>query len=152
MRLTDEEVRHVAALARVAMTDDEVELMRSQLSNILDHVDVLNQVDTEGVEPTGHSVDVTSVMRDDEVGVRNKAARRFDVDAPALEVVVGQSGGVAASTAPWRWTGAHSEGGGRSATALPPLRTATNRAVSSPSSVRSDSRVGASRARSLPSM
>ncbi len=67
MRLRDEEVRHVAALARVAMTDEEVELMRSQLSNILEHVSVLNQVDTEGVEPTGHSVDVTSVMRDDEV-------------------------------------------------------------------------------------
>ncbi len=67
-RLTQDEVRHVAALARVAMTDDEVELMRSQLSNILEHVSVLNQVDTEGVEPTGHSVDVTSVMRDDEVG------------------------------------------------------------------------------------
>ena len=94
----------------------------------------------------------TRVVRDDEVGVRNKAARRFDVDAPVLEVVVGQSGGVAASTVPWRWTGAHTEGGGRSPTALPPLRTATNRAVSSPSSVRSDSRVGASRARSLPSM
>ena len=67
MRLTSEEVRHVAALARVAMTDDEVELMRSQLSNILEHVSVLNEVDTDGVEPTGHSVDVTSVMRDDEV-------------------------------------------------------------------------------------
>ena len=68
MRLTEEEVRHVAALARIAMTDDEVELMRSQLSNILEHVSVLNEVDTDGVEPTGHSVDVTSVMRDDEVG------------------------------------------------------------------------------------
>ena len=67
MRLTEEEVRHVAALARVAMTDDEVELMRTQLSNILEHVSVLNEVDTDGVEPTGHSVDVTSVMRDDEV-------------------------------------------------------------------------------------
>ena len=80
MRLTDEEVRHVAALARVAMTDDEVELMRSQLSNILDHVDVLNQVDTEGVEPTGHSVDVTSVMRDDDV---SESARLEDVLANA---------------------------------------------------------------------
>ncbi len=80
MRLTDEEVRHVAALARVAMTDDEVELMRSQLSNILDHVNVLNQVDTEGVEPTGHSVDVTSVMRDDEVG---ESAQLEDVLANA---------------------------------------------------------------------
>ena len=80
MRLTSDEVRHVAALARVAMTDDEVELMRSQLSNILEHVSVLNQVDTEGVEPTGHSVDVTSVMRDDEVA---DSARLEDVLANA---------------------------------------------------------------------
>ena len=80
MRLTSEEVRHVAALARVAMTEDEVELMRSQLSNILEHVSVLNQVDTEGVEPTGHSVDVTSVMRDDEVA---DSARLEDVLANA---------------------------------------------------------------------
>ena len=67
MRLTDEEVRHIAALARIAMTDDEMELMRDQLSNILDHFEVLNQVDADGVEPTGHSVDVVSVMREDEV-------------------------------------------------------------------------------------
>ena len=67
MRLTDDEVRHIAALARIAMTDDEMELMRDQLSNILDHFDVLNQMDAVGVEPTGHSVDVVSVMREDEV-------------------------------------------------------------------------------------
>ncbi len=66
MRLTVEEVRHIALLARVAMTDEEVEKMRDELSNILDHFQVLQQVDTEGVEPTGHSVDLESVMRDDE--------------------------------------------------------------------------------------
>ena len=65
MRLTNEEVRHIALLARIGMTDEEVEQMQDQLSNILEHFDVLNQVDTEGVEPTGHSVDVTSVMRED---------------------------------------------------------------------------------------
>ena len=79
-RLTEEEVRHVAALARVAMTDDEVELMRSQLSNILEHVSVLNEVDTEGVEPTGHSVDVVSVMRDDDT---SDSSPRKDVLANA---------------------------------------------------------------------
>ena len=67
MRLTNEEVRHIALLARVAMTDDEIEMMRDQLSNILDHFDVLQQVDTEGVEPTGHSVDLETVMREDVV-------------------------------------------------------------------------------------
>lgn len=67
MRLTDEEVRNIAALARVAMTSGEVEQMRDQLSNILEHFDVLSQVDTDSVEPTGHTVGLVSVMREDEV-------------------------------------------------------------------------------------
>ncbi len=66
-RLTTEEVRHLAALARVGMTDDEIETMRDEMSNILENFDVLREVDTDSVEPTGHSVDVTSVMRDDVV-------------------------------------------------------------------------------------
>lgn len=64
-RLTAAEVRHIALLARIGMTDEEVEAMRHDLSNIMDQFEILNQVDTEGVEPTGHSVDITSVMRDD---------------------------------------------------------------------------------------
>ena len=66
MKLTTEEVRHLAVLARVGMTDQEIERMRDQMSNILDHVDVLQQADTEGVEPTGHSAGLESVMREDE--------------------------------------------------------------------------------------
>ena len=65
MRITSEEVRHIAALARVGMTDEEVERMREQLSVILEQFDVLEQVDTDGVEPTGHTVGVSSIMRDD---------------------------------------------------------------------------------------
>jgi aspartyl-tRNA(Asn)/glutamyl-tRNA(Gln) amidotransferase subunit C len=67
MKLTTEEVRHVAALARLGMTDAELELMRDQLSHILESFDALGQVDTDGVEPTRHSIDVDSVMRDDKV-------------------------------------------------------------------------------------
>ena len=66
-RITSEEVSHLALLCRIAMTDDDVELMRDQMSNILENIDVLNQVDTTGVEPTGHSVDLVSVMREDKV-------------------------------------------------------------------------------------
>ena len=65
MRITLEEMRHIALLARVGMTDQEIELMRDQMSNILEQFDVLQQVDTEGLEPTGHSVDLQTVMRDD---------------------------------------------------------------------------------------
>ncbi len=65
-RISSEDVRHLSALARVGMTDAEVDMMRDQMSNILDNIGILKQVDTEGVEPTGHSVGVVSVMRDDE--------------------------------------------------------------------------------------
>ena len=65
--ISSDEVRHLALLCRVAMSDDDVEVMREQMSNILSNISILNQVDTEGIEPTGHSVDLVSVMRDDEV-------------------------------------------------------------------------------------
>ena len=68
MALTNEDVQHIALLARVGMADEEIEVMRDQLSNILAHFEVLQQADTEGVEPRAHSADVTSVMRDDEIG------------------------------------------------------------------------------------
>ena len=80
MRLSIEEVRHIALLARVAMTDEELERMRDQMSNILEQFDVLQQVDTKGVEPTGHFADLESVMRDDEV---RPSASKEDVLANA---------------------------------------------------------------------
>jgi len=63
--LSEDDVRHIALLARIGMTDEEVQNMRNDLSNIMDQFDALTQVDTNGVEPTGHSVDIKSVMRDD---------------------------------------------------------------------------------------
>ena len=66
-QISSDEVRHLALLCRVAMSDDDVEVMRDQMSNILSNISILNEVDTEGVEPTGHSVDLVSVMREDEV-------------------------------------------------------------------------------------
>lgn len=64
-RLDTDEVRHIALLARIGMTEAEVELMRGQLSNILSHFDVLRELDTDDIEPTGHSADVKTVLRDD---------------------------------------------------------------------------------------
>ena len=83
-RLSADEVRQIAALARISMSDEEVEIMRGQMVNILNNIDVLNNVDTVGVEPTGHSVDVRSVMREDEP---TESLRRDDVllNAPSSE-------------------------------------------------------------------
>jgi aspartyl-tRNA(Asn)/glutamyl-tRNA(Gln) amidotransferase subunit C len=65
--LSREEVQHVARLARLHLTDDELERMREQLDAILAYVDKLRQLDVEGVEPTSHAVPLLDVMRDDAV-------------------------------------------------------------------------------------
>ena len=66
MSLTSEEIQHIALLARVGLAPDELERYRSQLENILENFQVLQEVDTDGVSPTGHSVRLESVMREDE--------------------------------------------------------------------------------------
>ena len=66
MSLTSEEIRHIALLARVGLTPEELERYRSQLENILENFQELQDVDTEGVPPTGHSVTLETVLRDDE--------------------------------------------------------------------------------------
>ena len=67
MRITTEEVRHISTLARVGMTDEEVERMRDQMSNILEQFDVLSRVDTSGVESTGSLTGRQTVMRKDTI-------------------------------------------------------------------------------------
>lgn len=67
MKLTREEVLHIAHLARIALTEEEITRMSEQLSHLLEHFEVLQQVDTEGVSPTAQSVDLQSVMRGDEI-------------------------------------------------------------------------------------
>jgi aspartyl-tRNA(Asn)/glutamyl-tRNA(Gln) amidotransferase subunit C len=67
MKLSREEVLHIARLARVALTDAEITRMSEQLSDLLEHFEVLQQVDTTDVPPTAQSIDLQSVMRADDV-------------------------------------------------------------------------------------
>ena len=60
-----DQVLHVARLARLRLDDDEVERMAGELSKILEHVETMNELDLEGVEPTSHVVDLTNVLRED---------------------------------------------------------------------------------------
>ena len=66
MALTSDEVRHVALLARVGLTPEEVELYRSQLDNVLNQFQSLQELDTEDVPPTSQSVALETVLREDE--------------------------------------------------------------------------------------
>jgi aspartyl-tRNA(Asn)/glutamyl-tRNA(Gln) amidotransferase subunit C len=63
--LSRDEVLHVARLARLHLTEEELERMRAQLDAILAYVDKLRELDVEGVEPTSHAVPLVDVMRDD---------------------------------------------------------------------------------------
>jgi aspartyl-tRNA(Asn)/glutamyl-tRNA(Gln) amidotransferase subunit C len=67
MKLSREDVLHIARLARVDLTEAEITRYSEQLSDLLEHFEVLQQVDTEGVPPTAQSIELRSVMRDDEV-------------------------------------------------------------------------------------
>lgn len=65
MALQAAEVAKIARLARIAMTGDQRATFGEQLSRILDYVDKLNELDTEGVEPLSHALPVANVFRDD---------------------------------------------------------------------------------------
>jgi aspartyl-tRNA(Asn)/glutamyl-tRNA(Gln) amidotransferase subunit C len=67
MKISKQEVEHVAKLARLELSEQEKEMLTDQLSNILTYVETLNSVDTHGIEPTSHVLDIKNVMRDDVV-------------------------------------------------------------------------------------
>jgi len=66
MEITRDEVLHVAKLARLALTDEEVERFRGQLSAILEAVGKVSELDLEGVPPTSHPLDLINVLAEDE--------------------------------------------------------------------------------------
>jgi aspartyl-tRNA(Asn)/glutamyl-tRNA(Gln) amidotransferase subunit C len=91
--LSVDDVKHVAALARLGLTEDETLLMREQLSSILGHIGELNELDTDAISPTAQVIALTNVWREDEVEpslprdqVLMNAPRQsegcFEVDSP----------------------------------------------------------------------
>jgi len=66
MELTSEEVKKVADLARLTLSEEEVEQYREQLSDVLDYVEQLNELALDGVTPTTHAVGQQNVLREDQ--------------------------------------------------------------------------------------
>lgn len=64
--LSREQVNHVARLARLELSDAEVDRMAVELSNVLEHIEKIRELDLEGVAPTSHVVDIVNVLRADE--------------------------------------------------------------------------------------
>ena len=67
MALTLEEVKHVAHLAHLRLSDEELSTLQNDLSHILDHIDMLKEVDVGDVAPTAQVTDLANIVRDDEV-------------------------------------------------------------------------------------
>ncbi|UCC67468.1 MAG: Asp-tRNA(Asn)/Glu-tRNA(Gln) amidotransferase subunit GatC [Armatimonadota bacterium] len=66
MRLTPEQVEHVALLARLRLSEEERERFTTQLNSILEHFEQLQQLDTSGVPPMSHAVAMSNVFREDD--------------------------------------------------------------------------------------
>lgn len=67
MYITNELISYVAALSKIKLDENEVREMQSQMSEIVNYMDILNQLDTENTEPLSHIFNITNVMREDEV-------------------------------------------------------------------------------------
>ena len=76
MKLERAEVLHIAKLARIGLSESELDVYAGQLSNIIGHFDALDAVETEGVEPTAHTLPLRNVMADD---VSRPSLEREDV-------------------------------------------------------------------------
>jgi aspartyl-tRNA(Asn)/glutamyl-tRNA(Gln) amidotransferase subunit C len=84
--ISEEEVRHVANLARLGLTDEEVERMGEQLGAILDSIEQIRELDLEGVPPTANPLNLTNVLQPDEPGPE---LPREEALAPAPETLDG---------------------------------------------------------------
>jgi len=67
VRLSREQVQHIAELAKLGITEEEAELFAGQLSEILEYAQMLNQLDTSAIPPTAQAIPMRSVTRRDEV-------------------------------------------------------------------------------------
>jgi aspartyl-tRNA(Asn)/glutamyl-tRNA(Gln) amidotransferase subunit C len=67
MSLSRSDVEKVALLARLRLTDAELETITGQLADIVGYVDLLSEVNTNGVEPMAHAIELANVFRDDKV-------------------------------------------------------------------------------------
>jgi aspartyl-tRNA(Asn)/glutamyl-tRNA(Gln) amidotransferase subunit C len=86
-RITRAEVEHVARLARLALTDDEIEALTVELGDILDHAARVSAADTGEVAPTAHPLPLVNVLRPDEV---RSSLDRDEVLAAAPDVEDGR--------------------------------------------------------------
>ena len=96
-RISTEQVEHIAKLARLSPSSQQLQTYATQLEAILDYVAVIGQADVSGVEPMAHAAELSNVLRDDHVGptlsVEAVLQNAPDTDGPFFKVpkVIGGS-------------------------------------------------------------
>jgi aspartyl-tRNA(Asn)/glutamyl-tRNA(Gln) amidotransferase subunit C len=94
MKLTVEEVRHVAFLARLGLPEADLEALTTELTRILDYVDKISELDTSAIPPTAQVGDVVEAYREDEVrpsiGTEVALANAPDREGPYFRVAAMQ--------------------------------------------------------------
>lgn len=83
MKVSAEDVKHIAQLSRLTVPESEMELFTEQFNQILNYADILEKLDTTGIEPTPYVLPVSNVLREDEVkeGLSHEDAL---LNAPAI--------------------------------------------------------------------
>lgn len=84
-KLTLEEVEHIARLSKLELTDSEKTLYQEQLSNVLEYVDQLAEVNTDGVEPLANVTGLENIYRDDEVEESGISYKDIEKNAPKFK-------------------------------------------------------------------
>ncbi len=83
MSLSHDQIRRLAQLARIAVRDEDAETVRERLNRVLGLIDQLQAVDTSGIEPMSHALDIVQPLREDAVTV-SAQRERFQAAAPAV--------------------------------------------------------------------
>ena len=66
--INEQFIRHIALISRIELTDERISRFGKQFADILSYVDMLKELDTDGIEPMAHALDISNVMADDKVG------------------------------------------------------------------------------------
>jgi aspartyl-tRNA(Asn)/glutamyl-tRNA(Gln) amidotransferase subunit C len=84
-KITDADIRKLAVLCRLKLTDDEIPKYKQEISKIVEFVEVLQSVDTKGIEPTSQVTGLTNVTREDKIIDYKLSRQELLSNAPAVE-------------------------------------------------------------------
>jgi len=80
--INEEFIRHIALISRIELTDEQISRFGKQFADILSYVDMLKELDTDGVEPMAHALDISNVLADDKAG-ESLSVEKALANAPA---------------------------------------------------------------------